>query len=85
MRGIRFGAPPGGGITVANMAKRLVDLYLPGDEVEITFGGDDWWPGRVLKGDHPGLWVVTENERVWFVTNGRRIRKKPSTGSATAP
>ena len=23
---------------------------------------------------HPGLWVITEDRRVWFVTNGKRIR-----------
>jgi hypothetical protein len=30
---------------------------------------------------HPGLWVITEDRRVWFVTNGKRIRPLPQTTS----
>lgn len=57
------------------MVKRLVELYQPGDRVEITFGDQRWQPASVLKHDPPGAWVQTADGRSWFVTNGRRIRR----------
>lgn len=56
------------------MVERLVDLYRPGDRVAITFDGEMWHPGVVVKGAHPGVWVELGDGRHWFVTNGRRIR-----------
>jgi hypothetical protein len=57
------------------MAERLVDIYHAGDKVEITFDGLEWWAGRVLGPDHPGVWVRSIDGRLWFVTNRRRIKK----------
>jgi hypothetical protein len=65
------------------MAQRLIDLYQPGDPVEINLAAsqgdnwqpDNWQPGRILRHDPPGVWVQMENGRQWFVTNGRKIRK----------
>lgn len=58
------------------MVKRLVELYSPGDPVEITWGDGRWQPAQVTRHDPPGVWVQTEDRRLWFVTNGRRIRKR---------
>ncbi len=65
------------------MATRLVELYQLGDLVEITLGQGVWLPGRVEKLDHPGVWVVTFGQRLWFVTNRRRIRKRVLEGPDT--
>ena len=60
------------------MADRLIDLYQPGDPVEILLGAETpaahWQPGVVLAHDFPGVWVLTAGQRRWFVTNRRRIR-----------
>ena len=59
------------------MAQRLVDTYRIGDQVEVFFHDeedDEWRPARVVALQHPGVWVLTEDRRLWFVTNGRRIR-----------
>jgi hypothetical protein len=59
------------------MAQRLVDLYRVSDPVEILFEdeeGAEWRPARVVALQHPGVWVLTEDRRLWFVTNGTRIR-----------
>ena len=48
------------------MAERLVTLYKIGEGVEITFDGDVWWQGQVVKLDHPGIWVQTEDGRPWL-------------------
>jgi hypothetical protein len=56
------------------MAKRLIELYRPGDEVEITFGHNLWQWARVVRHDSPAVWVETANGRQWFVTNTGRIR-----------
>lgn len=58
------------------MPPRLSELYQPGDEVEICFDSDDpvWLAARVIGPQTPGLWVQTKDQRLWFVTNGRRIR-----------
>jgi hypothetical protein len=61
------------------MPARLIELYKPGDAVEIRFGDDaeeSWRPAIVLSPSHPGLWVQTEDSLPWFVTNGRRIRAR---------
>lgn len=62
------------------MAKRLVDRFAQGDRVAITFGNDRWYQGVVVKQEHPGVWVMTAGQRVWFVTNTRRIRAEGSRG-----
>lgn len=60
------------------MAKRLTDLYKPGDQVEILLGAGStdayWQSGTVLARDFPGVWVETDAGGRWFVTNRRRIR-----------
>ncbi len=57
------------------MAQRLVERFQPGDHVEIYFPSpqDTWLPGRVVRQEHPGLWVETTGGHLWFVTNNRRI------------
>ena len=63
------------------MAQRLIDIYAVGDRVEIVFTEDDieeWRAGRVAGHQHPAVWVVTDGDRrLWFVTNGKRIRPLP--------
>lgn len=61
------------------MARRLTEMYRPGDRVEIYFKSrpeteSGWQVGTVVDLDHPGVWVVTEDGARWFVTNRRRIR-----------
>ena len=59
------------------MAQRLVDTYRLDETVEILFQdevAEEWRPARVVAMQHPGLWVLTEDRRAWFVTNGKRIR-----------
>jgi hypothetical protein len=59
------------------VAQRLVETYRIGDSVEVFFQdevAEEWRPARVVALQHPGLWVITEDRRVWFVTNGKRIR-----------
>ena len=59
------------------MPPRLIDVYHPGDQVEIYFDRDGdplWLAGTVVAHDPPGVWVRTEDGQFWFVTNTRRIR-----------
>ena len=59
------------------MAQRLVEIYKSGDLAEVLLRGQDAeeWCKAVVRGlDYPGVWVQTEDRRLWFVTNGRRIR-----------
>jgi hypothetical protein len=61
------------------MAQRLTEIYKSGDIVEIWFAdqeGESWRPALVRDFQHPGVWVQTTDRRLWFVTNGRRIRSK---------
>jgi tRNA (uracil-5-)-methyltransferase TRM9 len=64
--------------------KRLTEIFEPGDDVEIRFGNQAnhadsaWHSGRVVRRDHPGVWVETKNKRLWFVTNRRRIKANPA-------
>ena len=61
------------------MPPRLVDLYHPGDAVEILLSdeeGEMWRAGLVRGAQYPGIWVQTADRCLWFVTNGRRIRPK---------
>jgi len=51
--------------------------------VEIALEGVHWTPARVVQMQHPGAWVLTRDGSLWFVTNGRRIRKKDETGRET--
>ena len=62
------------------MARRLVDTYRQGEDVEVYFAFDDeegeWRRARVMALQHPGVWVTTEiDQKLWFVTNGKRIRQ----------
>jgi hypothetical protein len=56
------------------MAKRLIELYQLNDRVEIKLADGRWRPGKVTQHDPPGVWVMTLDDGLWFVTNGRRIR-----------
>ena len=63
------------------MARRLIETYQIGDSVEILIEdeeGNEWRPARVVALQHPGVWVLTEDRRLWFVTNGKRIRAASS-------
>lgn len=55
--------------------KRLIDLYRPGDPVQIYLA--DWQSGRVVAHQPPAVWVELSNGTRWFVTNGRHIRPEP--------
>ena len=60
------------------MKQRLEEIYRLEDVVEIylrTVFGEDWYPGKVVRMDYPGLWVETQEGGQWFVTNRARIRK----------
>lgn len=61
------------------MVQRLVDTYRLDDLVEVFFQdevAEEWRPARVVALQHPGLWVLADDHRAWFVTNGKRIRPK---------
>jgi hypothetical protein len=58
------------------MKKRLVDEFRIGDRIEVNLGDGDWPPAVVIGLDHPGLWVLDELGRRWFITNRRRIRRR---------
>ncbi len=63
------------------MAKRLVESYAVGDRAELLFAdewSEEWLPGRVAGLQHPAVWVQTDDRRLWFVTNGKRIRRAVS-------
>ncbi len=66
------------------MAKRLVETYQVGEPVELLFSDgemEEWRAGRVAGLQHPAVWVQTSDDRrLWFVTNGRRIRRLASPG-----
>jgi hypothetical protein len=67
------------------VAQRLVEIYKSGDPVEVLLRDEDAeeWCKAVVRGpDHPGVWVQTTDRRLWFVTNGRRIR--PTTPALSA-
>jgi hypothetical protein len=57
------------------MAARIVDLYPLSAPVEILLD-KKWVAGRVARHDYPAVWVEIANGSSWFVTNGRRIRKR---------
>jgi hypothetical protein len=61
------------------VAERLSEQYRPGDRVEIFLeaaeGDPQWTPAVVYRLQHPGVWVVDDDRRMWFVTNTRRIRR----------
>jgi hypothetical protein len=59
------------------MARRLVDLYAEGQAVEVRQADGGWQAGRVVRHDHPGVWVLMADGTRWFVTNGRNIRPAP--------
>jgi hypothetical protein len=61
----------------ADVPARLVELYGPGDAVEIYLADEEEWrPGVVVAVHPPAVWVRTEEGARWFVTNGRRIRRR---------
>jgi hypothetical protein len=61
------------------MPQRLTEIYHPGDAVDVFFAEEEeWQPGWVRAHQHPGVWVQTEDQRLWFVTNGGRIRPRAS-------
>lgn len=67
------------------MAQRLVERFRAGDAVEVFFQDDEgeaWRPARVAALQHPGVWVQTEDRRLWFVTNSKRIRPQASPATA---
>lgn len=61
------------------MAPRLVEVYPVGTRVEILFEMEHaelWRAGEVVAHQYPAVWVRTDDDRkLWFVTNGKRIRK----------
>lgn len=57
--------------------RRLVNLHAVGAKVEILVADGQWKAARVLRHDHPGLWVQTRDGAQWFVTNTRHIRAVP--------
>jgi len=64
------------------MPPRLAEIYKSGDIVEIFLSGEEgesWQPALVRDLQHPGVWVQTTDRRLWFVTNGHRIRQKTAT------
>jgi hypothetical protein len=70
------------------MVRRLTDRFKPGDLVEIVFiaqGETSWRPAVVRGADPPGLWVQTQDEHLWFVTNTNRIRERVSPGATEPP
>jgi hypothetical protein len=63
------------------MKERLVEMFKLHERVEIYLKiapGADWYPGRVIQLDHPGVWVEIVEGSHWFVTNRGRIRKAQS-------
>ncbi len=67
------------------MPQRLVDLYAVGEHVEILQALEEaevWRSGEVAGHQHPAIWVRTDGDRkLWFVTNGKRIRRAGAPGS----
>jgi hypothetical protein len=64
------------------VARRLIETYRIGNPVEILFedeAGDEWRSARVVALQHPGVWVITDDRRLWFVTNGKRIQSSTLT------
>ncbi len=54
--------------------QRLVEMYAIGTAVKILLANDEWVNGRVIRHDHPAVWVQTADGQQWFVTNRRRIQ-----------
>jgi hypothetical protein len=58
--------------------RRLGEIYRVADRVEILFSdesGEEWRPAEIVAFQHPGLWARTLDGQIWFVTNGRHIRR----------
>ena len=70
------------------MPPRLTEQYRIGDAVVVYLAGDfgeEWQPGVVMLLQHPGVWVQTGHDRrLWYVTNGRRIRPFDEKSDAAA-
>lgn len=61
------------------MVERLSERFEEHEAVEIflkTVQGERWTPGTIDAFSFPGVWVRTEDGERWFVTNGRRIRRR---------
>jgi hypothetical protein len=56
------------------MSKRLVDLY-PVETAVFLKLGENWVAGVVVRHQFPAVWVQTMDGRMWFVTNGGKIRR----------
>ena len=67
------------------MPQRLVELYPEGQAVEIRLADGGWRAGRVVRLDHPGVWVRLDDGSQWFVTNRRNIRTLPVPGEVNRP
>ena len=68
------------------MVKRLSEKYRPGDLVEIYLRAREegrWVPGQVDGYDFPGIWIRTDDGNRWFVTHGRRIRRRSAKSSGS--
>jgi hypothetical protein len=60
------------------LPRRLAEIYRPRDRVQIFFSdetGEEWRPAEIVAVQHPGLWARTADGSIWFVTNGRHIRR----------
>jgi hypothetical protein len=63
------------------MPQRLTERFRLDEPVEVYFADNaagQWVPGRIVALQHPGVWVQTSDARIWFVTNGKHIRKLPN-------
>lgn len=68
-------------VSCVGMSIRLVERFAVGDSVDVAFtapDGERWVAGRVVAHAHPGVWVRIGDGSRWFVTNGKRIRERPS-------
>ncbi|GAB4264220.1 MAG: hypothetical protein Kow0080_03210 [Candidatus Promineifilaceae bacterium] len=59
---------------VVSMPARLVEQYPIETAVQLLLPDGQWYTGKVVAHQHPGVWVQTVDCRRWFVTNTRRIR-----------
>lgn len=60
--------------------KRLVEKYPIGTAVKIMLTNEKWVHGRIVRHQHPAVWVETADKQQWFVTNQRRIQAADKEG-----
>ena len=61
----------------ARRPKHIETTCRPDDRDEAVFesnDGEDWQPVIISTLQHLSVWAQTADRRLWFVTNGRRIR-----------